>query len=1051
MAQLSRWIVAACLLMFPAWSGHIRLFAQAPAPAATAPDDSKEPFVIERLAENISFQNDGTFTEETTLRVRIQSAPAVQRFGVLRLPYASAVGDVELIYARVLKPDGTVVATPPESILDMPAAITREAPFYSDLKEKQIAVKGLGIGDILEYQTRLHVRTPLIPGQFWFAADFPAKGYVLDQELQISVPRDRYVNLKKSPGLAPVTSEDQGRRIYTWTASKADGKSAGRQAPTQDAVPSRVPAVQLTTFRNWDQIAQWYRRLQETRVVPTPEIRAKALELTQGAASDAEKVRRIYDYVATKFRYIGIAFGIGRYQSHAAAEVLNNGYGDCKDKHTLLAALLAASGIPSYPALLHSSREIDPDVPAPSQFNHVITVVPQESGLLWLDSTTEIAPLGYLTPKVRDAQALVVFDSGPARLIKTPASPPFHTAYHFRIEGTLDDQGTLEAQVESGIRGDMEFQLRGTFHRMPEPQWKDFLQAFVGSLGLAGSISNVEISSPEVTERPLHLRYHYAQQSPSSDWADKRIPLPLPRLRVPNLRPGAMESSEHIALQSPGEYSFEARIDLPKNFLPRLPQSVDVEYDFAEYHAAYSLDAGVFHARRRLVIHALKIPRARRDDYLALRKAVNDDERFFRSPSAFVSRLIQEGRDAMHRGDLAAAVEALQAATSADPTNARAWSLLGYVHALRGAAEQGIGEMWKAIDLAPSEWWSYRELADMLAYLRRYPEGLETLQRAKEISPNNLAITWRTAQALLGMKRPGDAVAELLSAVQTNPGDARLALMLGRAYIVQGEEEKAMSAFQKVLEFKPTPANLNAVAHELADSNVRLEDALRYAQRSIALEEEAAGKISLQNMRAADMVEMIRLVRSWDTAGLVHFRLGNLQEAEKYLMAAWKLVPNAVAGDHLGQLYEKLGRVEDAARFYSWSLASDRALKETGERLAILLGSKEQADAAVRAASIGLEQLRTVMIPRPADGPAKAAFFVGFTPDSAPSAAAVQFIAGSNELRGATDAIASASYDIDFPGDRPAALVRQGNLTCDEGFAHCKLVFVSASMVNSFN
>jgi hypothetical protein len=45
-----------------------------------------------------------------------------------------------------------------------------------------------------------------------------------------------------------------------------------------------------------------------------------------------------------KFRHISISFGAGRYRPHTAGEVLVNQYGDCKDKHTLFAALLKAAG-----------------------------------------------------------------------------------------------------------------------------------------------------------------------------------------------------------------------------------------------------------------------------------------------------------------------------------------------------------------------------------------------------------------------------------------------------------------------------------------------------------------------------------------------------------------------------------------------------------------------------------------------------------------------------------------------------------------------------------
>src|SRR6202008_2631020 len=84
---------------------------------------------------------------------------------------------------------------------------------------------------------------------------------------------------------------------------------------------------------------------QKNRIEPAAAIRAKAAELTKGMTDDAAKLRALYSFVSTQYRYIGIAFGIGRFQPHAAEDVLSNNYGDCKDKHTLLASLLQASGI----------------------------------------------------------------------------------------------------------------------------------------------------------------------------------------------------------------------------------------------------------------------------------------------------------------------------------------------------------------------------------------------------------------------------------------------------------------------------------------------------------------------------------------------------------------------------------------------------------------------------------------------------------------------------------------------------------------------------------
>ena len=117
---------------------------------------------------------------------------------------------------------------------------------------------------------------------------------------------------------------------------------------------------------------------------------------------------------------MGLEFGIGRYQPHPADDVLSNEYGDCKDKHTLLAALLKAAGIEAWPVLISSSRELDPATPSPAQFNHVITLVPLGGKLLWMDSTEEVAPVGLLMAVAARQAGLAIPIGKPAYLEHTP-------------------------------------------------------------------------------------------------------------------------------------------------------------------------------------------------------------------------------------------------------------------------------------------------------------------------------------------------------------------------------------------------------------------------------------------------------------------------------------------------------------------------------------------------------------------------------------------------------------------------------------------------------
>src|SRR5438309_4912420 len=220
-------------------------------------DDSKEPFVEEQDLTKIDFLNDGTYTRETSGRIRIQSDAGVQRFGTLTFSYQSATENINVDYIRVLKADATVVPTPNDSIQDMPAEITRQAPFYSDLREKHVPVKGLGVGDVLEFHPRWKTTKPLAAGQFWFSYDFSHDNIVLRQSLQISVPRNRLVKWSGAKSKPTITETDT-RRLFTWTSSQLDHKSKEAEQKDEETRIYQTargklpqPEVQLSSFQSW--------------------------------------------------------------------------------------------------------------------------------------------------------------------------------------------------------------------------------------------------------------------------------------------------------------------------------------------------------------------------------------------------------------------------------------------------------------------------------------------------------------------------------------------------------------------------------------------------------------------------------------------------------------------------------------------------------------------------------------------------------------------------------------------------------------------------------
>jgi tetratricopeptide (TPR) repeat protein/transglutaminase-like putative cysteine protease len=1027
---------------------------RSPAEDAKAVDYSKEAFVVERMSSKARFENDGTYSLETTVRVRVQSQAGLQQFGLLKFPYASATSTMEVVYVRVIKSDNRVVQTPPENVLDMPAEITRQAPFYSDLKEDQVAVKGLAIGDTLEFQSRVRVTKPLAPGQFWFSYNFFNGGIALQEELQIGVPRDRFVKVQ-SPKVQPTTAEEGAYRVYTWKAANRERAPGKKASGSQEPEDPQLPSVQLATFRSWGDVGQWFRGLAAPQAVPTAEIQAKARELTAGAKTDSEKARAIYDYVSTKFRYIGISLGIGRYQPHAAAEVLANDYGDCKDKHTLFAALLAAAGVKAYPALIGSEGKIDPDVPSPGQFDHVITAVPQEKGYLFLDTTPEVASFGHLLANLRDKQALVIPDSTPALLVQTPADPPFRSFFSFQADGALDDSGTLDSKMQMTFRGDVELIYRLALRQAGEAQWKDVMQQISSNLGFGGTVSDVTATSPDAIDSPFHIEYSYNRRD-YSDWSNKRIRPPFPPVYLPDVPDDADNDAKPVKLGSPDEMSYQAALKLPAKSSPRLPPPVHLEENFAEYRSSYSFSDGALHVERRLITKAREISPAQFDAYRKFRKALTDDVAalipLFGDPlgSPEAQALVEQGRQAWQQQNLPRAVDAFQRAVDNDPKFAQAWLSLGAAHLALGHTDQGIEEMKKAIALDPTQVNSYKYLGSALMAIRRQEEALEVWKQLEKASPEDTDAPRNIVLILFGMKRYSEAVPELESAVSRNSQDSALLLQLGAAYLRAGDKDRALPSFQKALDLDSSANTLNSVAYDLADHNLRLDEALRYAEQAVKKQEDATADITLEDLLPEDPATVPRLAAYWDTLGWVHFRMGHLDQAEKYLNAGWYLTQDPVIADHLGQLYEKEGKKHEAAVAYGRALAAGHAPEETEARLrALRPGGKYLAGESITPAA--LQDLRVVKLTL-ARKPAKhasAEFFLLFA--SGPKVVAVKFLSGSEDLRDAEKALAAAKFDVRFPDEGPTQILRRGLLDCEPEVPACMLALFPPNSVHSPN
>lgn len=1055
--------------------------AQAPArPADAKSDYSKEAFVDEEDITKVAFENDGTGTREASFRVRVQSDAGVQRYSVLSFPYQEATETVEIIYVRVRKPDGTVILTPAENVLDMPSEITRQAPFYSDLHEKHVAVKGLAAGDVLESSARWHVTKALAPGQFWYVFNVPHDFILLHQEVQISVPRERPVKWK-SPAFTPLITEEGSRRIFTWTTSQLQHRSPDQDKAEQEEKVYQAsrgklspPDVQLSSFKTWEEIGAWYGGLQQERVKPGPEIRAKAAELTKNAADDTAKLHAIYNYVSLQFRYVGVAFGIGRYQPHSAADVLANQYGDCKDKHTLLASLLDAAGIKAYPALINSSRELDPDVPSPQQFDHVITAVPQGKDFLWLDTTAEVAPFGYLISVLLDKQALVMPTDQPPRLVTTPANLPLKPLRIFTIQAKLDLGGTLEGKVEQSWEGqDAEVLLRKGFRSTPQQQWKDLVQQVSYASGFSGEVSDVVASQPEKTDEPWHVSYNYKRKD-YPDWTNHQISPPLPPIAFPVFKDDDSKPTVPIWLGVASEIDLRSQVELPKGYTPVLPTGVNLKEDFAEYRATYGIKDGKLTTERRLITKLPEIPVGEYERYKKFNKAIEDDHSAYVETSFSTAPLRpgwatlranilslppcavpeaqkaeKEAQEVGQKGDMPGALASIKHALELDPKCTRDWVMVGSSQIAKHNPEDALESFRKAVDSDPTQVLPLRAMGYTLYQLKRYDEAVATWKQVLKIAPDDTEAASNLGAVLSRSKRYPEAVAAYESAVKLTPDDALLELALGNAHLRAGDETKALTAYEKTLELRSDPEMYNDIGYQLADSNKQLPLALEYAGKGVREEEEASAKMTLSDLKLDDLRHTTSLGAYWDTLGWVYFRMGNYEKAEKYLKAAWMVSQDWSEGGHLGQLYERQNKRDAAVHMYRLALAAAKQADDTKDTQDRLDHLEEEAKPAPAMGAKGeLSDTRTFFVERVTKETSNADFFLLIGPGS--KVEDVKFVSGSDKLKSADKALRAIAFKFPFPDDGPSRLVRRGILSCYP-LTGCRFVLYNVDDVHSVN
>lgn len=340
--------------------------------------------------------------------------------------------------------------------------------------------------------------------------------------------------------------------------------------------------------------------------------------------------------------------------------------------------------------------------------------------------------------------------------------------------------------------------------------------------------------------------------------------------------------------------------------------------------------------------------------------------------SAEIQKLHIDASQALGRRDYQLAVALSRKLLALDPLHGRIRLVLGEALVELQQYENAEAVLQEEIKLEPKSPFAYNSLGWAYERHYKYDEAIALFKKQIEITPEEFAPHANLGELLCSRKRCGEAMPELAKASSLSPGESRVLLAQGKCYIDLGNTAKGISEIEQAANQSASSGSWNQAAYRLAEKNVGLDTAWKWAQTTITIESTFLRNLSLDHATPTQMRQVNSLSNYWDTLGWVYFRMGKDDQALSYVDAAWRLHPTPTKGEHLGQIYEKLGRPEDAIRSYAMAVAaadlskrgvsSPEDLAEARGRLTQISGQRTDVSDLIERGHASLEALSSVTV-----------------------------------------------------------------------------------------
>ena len=549
---------------------------------------------------------------------------------------------LDYFHAWSIGPDGHQYTVKDQEVHDQ--ALGEWGILYDDLRAKTVTPPGADPGGIIAYEVERHVATYGAQEETWdFQRDIPGVHWILEVDLPSNW--NHYVAWLHH---APVSPGEVAPNHWRWELNDipAIDLTDVPMAPSPYALAARMvvhySATALPTGdQRWTEIGNWYDTLASSRTEAPLEIAAKSREVG-GAPDFKTKIQGVAGFMQREIRYVGIEIGVGGLQPHPAADVFKYRYGDCKDKATLLIAMLNAVGVRATWVLVDTHRGvIDPALPS-IRGNHAIAAIEMPAGYsdpelravvtartgkhyLIFDPTDTYTPIGLLGFHLQGSYGILVAGND-SQVIQLPTLAPDADVLDRTASFTLNADGTLKGTVTEARSGEAARRYRRLYNEEGEKQQREDLER---SLSIDFSRFTVEADSAQNTRemsKSVVLKYSLTANAYAQPTGD--LLLIRPRVLGRNARPFNDKPRIYpIDLGETGTWRDSIDVALPPDYVvDDMPAAVDLDVGFARYKSDVKASGSILHYSREYVVRELDLAPEKSADVNKLMGVINADE-----------------------------------------------------------------------------------------------------------------------------------------------------------------------------------------------------------------------------------------------------------------------------------------------------------------------------------------------------------------------------------------------------------------------------------------